>query len=298
MIDLLLPWCGLEVRRARTSQGPVTLRATMRPRGAPLLFVHGFGRGGAQLVPLALAFRDVRTVLVPDLVGFGGSSNGAGARDLDVFGHAQALADVLDEYGPADVVGVSFGGWVATWLAARHPRSVRSLFLVNPAGTRAAGEELAELYRSTARAPELYRRTVASRPFLGVPMLSRALEAGFTRALRDPSIGRFIETVREEHLLEHALGDVTCPTYALLSSEDRLLDARATAAELLRRVRHLEGAWVMGASHNVGYEAFETIVERLARFLGMPGAPPSALLDASAHLRVPPKLRPLAEATS
>jgi pimeloyl-ACP methyl ester carboxylesterase len=294
MIDLLLPWCGLEVRRVRTSHGALTLRATTPARAAPLLFVHGFGRGGAQLVPMALAFRGARTVLVPDLIGFGGGD--AGGRTPDLFGHAQTLADVLDEYGPADVVGVSFGGWVATWLAARHPSSVRSLFLVNPAGMRAAGEELAELYRSTARAPELYRRTVGARPFLGVPLVSRALEAGFARALRDPCIGRFIETVREEHALEYALGEVACPTYALLSSEDRLLDARATADALLDRVPHVRGAWVMGASHNVGYEAFETLVEELARFLGMPGAPASALLDASAHLRVPPRLRPLAEA--
>jgi len=293
MIDLLLPWCGLEVRRARTSLGPLTLRASSPARATPLLFVHGFGRGGAQLVPLALAFRAVRTVLVPDLVGFG---KGASERALDVFGHAQTLADLLDEYGPADVVGVSFGGWIAAWLAARHPRSVRSLFVVNPAGMGGAAEELAELYRSTARANELYRRTVGARPFRGVPLVSRAIEAGFSRALRDPAIGRFIETVREEHLLDRALPGVSCPTYALLSSDDALLDARATAAALARHVPHARGAWVMGASHNVGYEAFETLVERLARFLGLPGAPPSAILDASAHLRAPPRLRPLAEA--
>ena len=41
--------------------------------------------------------------------------------------------------GKCDVVAESFGGWVALWLAAKHPDLVEQLVLQGPAGLRDPG---------------------------------------------------------------------------------------------------------------------------------------------------------------
>ena len=41
---------------------------------------------------------------------------------------------------PCDVIGHSFGGWVAMWLAVRHPGKVDHLVLETPAGLVAGGK--------------------------------------------------------------------------------------------------------------------------------------------------------------
>ena len=55
------------------------------------------------------------------------------------------LADLMAEFaqqvigGKCDVVAESFGGWVALWLAAKHPDLVEQLVLQGPAGLRDEG---------------------------------------------------------------------------------------------------------------------------------------------------------------
>ena len=299
MIDSLLRAQGHRVEPIRTSFGALQTRISpRRSSGTPILFVHGLGRGGTQLVPLACAFSAARTTIVPDLLDLGGSSRSVrGATSIPA--HADALGELLSQLdetnGPVDVVGVSLGGWVAAWLAARHPSAVRRLFLVNPAGLRADAEAIGDLLRSPARAPELYRSVVGQRPFVGVPIVSRLIEYGFRRTLGDPVVARQLDTVEEEHFIEHALARLACPTFALLSTDDTLLRPAAMATALLAQVKEIDGSWVIGASHNIGYEAFEVVVANIARFFGVADEPRSRVLELAAHLGMPLPQRPLRE---
>lgn len=92
------------------------------------LFVHGLGESGLCFEHLlgapALASR---TLLVPDLPGYGRSPRPA--APLGLAGEADHLAAWLRARGegPVDVVGHSMGGIVALLLAERHPDRVRSL---------------------------------------------------------------------------------------------------------------------------------------------------------------------------
>ncbi len=279
-----------------TACGSLWVRAALRTgdERPPVLFVHGLGRGGGQLVPLAAAFRGVRSVLVPDLFDLGGRSRGRG-RTLTIPEHAEVLGELLEQHGPAEVVGISLGGWVAAWLAAQRPELVHGLYLVNPAGTREDAEALGDLYRETARGGELYRRVVASRPFLGVPVVSALLERGFLRVLQTPDVRALIDGIEEHHFIEHALPRITCRVRLLLSESDLLLRPAATLQVWTAGVRDLEGLWVAETSHNLGYEAFEVLLDDLAGYLGMRRAPASWIATVASHLRVPPRTRPLRE---
>ena len=84
------------------------------PTRAPILFVHGFGPTGSNVIlPLANELAAGRSVIVPDMLGFGYSEKVSepGAH-FTVEGRANALLGLLDVLGVEqfDVVGHSFGG--------------------------------------------------------------------------------------------------------------------------------------------------------------------------------------------
>ena len=102
-----------------------------------LVLIHGFGAEKDGWLEFVGALPEGRRVLVPDLPGHGGSQAGAGAygafRLTDEV--ADWLAAVTDQ--PADLVGNSLGGLVATLIASREPDGVRRLVLMDPAGVDA-----------------------------------------------------------------------------------------------------------------------------------------------------------------
>ena len=102
-----------------------------------LVLIHGFGAEKDGWLGFVDALPEGRRVLVPDLPGHGGSEAGPGAygafRLTDEV--AAWLAAVTD--GPADLVGNSLGGLVATLVASRAPDGVRRLVLMDPAGVDA-----------------------------------------------------------------------------------------------------------------------------------------------------------------
>ncbi len=104
------------------STGP--LRHVQGGQGRPILYLHSAGgvRLTAPIQNLARSF----TVHIPTLPGFDGTEVHKAVASMP------ALADLVAEFmatfasGPCDVIGHSFGGWVAMWLAARHPERGRS----------------------------------------------------------------------------------------------------------------------------------------------------------------------------
>lgn len=100
--------------------------------GRPLVHLHG-GGGVRPNRGLELLAENV-TLYMPVMPGFDGSDAIAGVDSMETL--ADLVADFIDkEIGEAaDVVGASFGGWLAASLAVRHPKKVAQLCLENPAG--------------------------------------------------------------------------------------------------------------------------------------------------------------------
>ncbi|MFB9442913.1 alpha/beta hydrolase [Dactylosporangium vinaceum] len=105
-------------------------------RERSVLLLHGYTHSPAQLAPLAALFYGKGyNVVVPRAPGHG---------LLDPDGHATITARGLLAYATESlatatalgaetgVLGVSGGGVLATWLAARHPASVRRLVVLAP----------------------------------------------------------------------------------------------------------------------------------------------------------------------
>ena len=126
--------------------------------GTPAVFVHGSFGSAASAFAGQRALSDAHELLFVDRRGFGGSAAG------DELGWPIDTRDVvalLDESGPAHLVGHSYGGVVCLLVAGMRPDAVLSLVAVEPpVFTAAAGDpaadQLIEKTRAVAeRAPEL-----------------------------------------------------------------------------------------------------------------------------------------------
>jgi 3-oxoadipate enol-lactonase len=99
--------------------------------GAVLVLLHGLGGSRLSWEPQLEELGQRHRVVAWDMPGYGASR----ALDVDVTftALADSVIDFLDAIG-ADAVhlgGISFGGMIAQYVAARHPRRVMSLALLS-----------------------------------------------------------------------------------------------------------------------------------------------------------------------
>lgn len=224
----------------------------------PVLLLHG-QPGSArdwEAVIDAIAGR-VPTIAV-DRPGWDGTSDPGGV-ELS----AEAARRVLDERGieRAVVVGLSFGGAVAAWLAAHHPERVAALVLVSPAanqdalalvdrvlGAPVAGYvtsgvllSSAGLALSVGRVRALLERSLS---------LSDDYLIGLARRLRSRSARRafFVEQqalLRDLPVLERRLGQITAPTTVLVGTSDPIVPPAAAR----RLAEQIPGAELIEIEH-------------------------------------------------
>jgi pimeloyl-ACP methyl ester carboxylesterase len=129
------------------------LSLTDEGEGRAVLLLHGIGGNARSCTALGsvLAGRGVRA-LAWDAPGYGESADPAGADDVDHVARVLAILDELD-LDRVDLVGTSWGGVVATVLAARHPDRVRTLVLAD--STRGSGTSPAKAATMRARVADL-----------------------------------------------------------------------------------------------------------------------------------------------
>lgn len=99
--------------------------------GDAVLLLHGFPGSSHDWDEVAVRLAATSRVVVPDLIGFGGSSRPPDPERLWADAQAEALAAALDvlEVDQAALVGHDFGGPVALAFLRRHPRRVTHLAL-------------------------------------------------------------------------------------------------------------------------------------------------------------------------
>ncbi len=149
-VVLLARWIGARAQEAEAGLaagvgigGAAVWRAQRDPASSPLfhrhlggppsvLLLHDLEQTGAALVPLAERLSATRGVLLPDLLGFGGSRDLGTRFGLDE--QVPALRRLLDHHGVGEVrvVGRGYGALVASALSAAEERVVEVLLLDPP----------------------------------------------------------------------------------------------------------------------------------------------------------------------
>ena len=115
--------------------GDMNIHVWKGGQGPPLLLLHGFGGDGLWTWRGQIrAFAAHHTVIIPDLLWFGGSGTTNGPYTLDR--QTDAVIALMDHEGIArtDVVGISYGGFITLSLDQRFPERVGRIVLVDSPG--------------------------------------------------------------------------------------------------------------------------------------------------------------------
>jgi pimeloyl-ACP methyl ester carboxylesterase len=227
-----------------------------------VVFLHGWARRGGDFAACAteLAARGVASVAL-DLPGFGSSPDptvAGGARHYATL-VAPALAEMSDD--PLVLVGHSFGGRVATVLAADHPALVRALVLT--------GVPLVRL-RAASKPPWRYRvtRFKYARGWVSEKRMEKARQRyGSTDYRNARGVIRDVLVANVNESYEEELARVRVPVAMIWGELDREVpeEVAARATELLETPHTFHR--VAGVGHFVPNEAPNEIVSAVEELL-------------------------------
>ncbi len=246
------------------------LTVTVEGSGPPLLFLHGIGSSRRSFSAQVEYFRSRYTCLCPDAPGYGDSDDVERIDGMD--GYAEVYEDLLRPFGPAAIVGLSFGGVVAARMAMRRRGDITSLVLADT--SRGSGAEPAKAVAMRARSEELAR--VGAEAFAAA-RASRLVSDAAPQSLIDQVATTMASAIRLPGYAQAAeamaatdhtarLGDITCPTLVLVGEHDSVCpptEAEAIAAA----IPGATSAVVTGAGHLSYQEAPRRFNESADRFL-------------------------------
>ena len=251
-----------EPREARFSSPGCEIRYLEAGDGAPLLHLHGSGglRWDQQKAMLAERFR----VIAPEAPGFGGSELPEGVHSLPDLAHALAEMIVQLTGGRAHVLGTSFGGRVATWLALLHPDRVERLVLSAPASFRPAGaKKLADM------SPEEHARLLQRRSAPANGAAPPAAPNPAAEQLRQSNLRAVdhltAENPSEDELLSR-LSQIETPTLVLFGAEDQLIPPE-NGRIYVERMPDCHLVYVYAAGHLIAQDRPDAFFRTVSEFL-------------------------------
>jgi 2-hydroxy-6-oxonona-2,4-dienedioate hydrolase/4,5:9,10-diseco-3-hydroxy-5,9,17-trioxoandrosta-1(10),2-diene-4-oate hydrolase len=219
------------------------------------------GAGGLRVDERVFnALAEEYRLIAPSMPGFDDSTPGAAASVPEV-------ADVMAEFirqvvgGPAAVIGESFGGNVASWLAIRHPEAVDALVLAAPAGLW--GEGGLNLAQASPQeiAVALFGRPPTEPPSPELVERSNRNRANMAR-LSQPR-PRFDPELQEQ------LAQIKAPTLLLWGTADQLILPKQ-AQYFQERIPNLRFVSIEGGPHVLSAAAPDQFLPPVLEFLRAP----------------------------
>jgi pimeloyl-ACP methyl ester carboxylesterase len=272
------------------------LRMIDTGRGAPVVFIHGFGASlyswRKTLPPVVAAgYR----VVAFDNRGFGFSDKprGGGYSNAE---YARLVVTLLDSLGAANavLVGHSMGGAIAAEVALTHPDRVRGLVLIDPAGYTIRIPALLKLARwpfvgavaTSFRGRWITARLVRS-TYADPSKVSEADVNQYYAPVPDPAYGRALRGVLRQFrfdTLVGRLGGIDVPTLVLWGAADRWIPLR-DGTRLARDLPRSAFVVIPDAGHAAAEETPDEVNRPLLAFLkdGMARIPENVAWQAARH---------------
>ena len=201
--------------------------------GEPLLLIHGFGGNKDNFTRIARQLEGYH-LIIPDLLGFGDSSKPI-AADYRSEAQATRLHELLQAKGLASnihVGGNSMGGAISVAYAAKYPKDVKSLWLVDSAGFWSAGipkslegatlENNPLLIKSNEDFYKMYDFVMYKPPYL--PKSVKAVfaqERIANKALESKILAQIVEDNVEERA--KVIAEYNIPTLVVWGEEDKVI---------------------------------------------------------------------------
>ncbi|MEJ6785194.1 acetoin dehydrogenase dihydrolipoyllysine-residue acetyltransferase subunit [Aminobacter sp. Piv2-1] len=210
---------------------PLNFAWLRQGEGRPIVLIHGFGADLNSWRPMLAAGPVGALLLALDLPGHGGSPRRAPA-DLDaIAADVEATLAALD-VGPVLLVGHSFGGAVATTVAARGHADVRALALIAPAGL---GPEINGAFlqgfvraRSESSLMPWLKQLVADEQVLSKPFVNATLAQAADSELRTAQAeiaDRFFADGTQTFDIRGLIAALRIPVRMIVGANDRIIPA-------------------------------------------------------------------------
>jgi pimeloyl-ACP methyl ester carboxylesterase len=222
--------------------------------GMPLVHLHG--AGGLRLTPAHDLLSQRFRIIAFEMPGFGQSPENTSTRDMSELASIMALA--ADKLGLAsfNLMGTSFGGKTALWLALQQPERVLALVLEAPAAIRPEG-----LQPPSGTPEEMARRLYAHPERVApIPPADPAIQAK-TRTL----VARLRGPDRDADL-ETRLHALAAPTLVLFGTLDQVIPP-AMGRFYKELIPNCHLVFVYDAGHAISTERPEAFTEVVADFL-------------------------------
>jgi pimeloyl-ACP methyl ester carboxylesterase len=234
-----------------------TLEYHVAGQGKPVLYLHA--AGGVSITRPLTALAQTHQVFAPVTPGFDGTA------PLDSLTSVQDYAALVARFAATtigerfDVIGSSFGAWVAMWLAALNPAMVDHLILQVPAGFRFDGEgglpdDPAARMRALYAHPD--RITAPAKPG---PVMA-ANRATYERLATLPG-GATVDQALSERLT-----GIEAVTLIILGADDPVVPPRASA-HLKRMIPMSQRVFVFDAAHSVEVDQPDRVTRLWSEFL-------------------------------
>ncbi|HEY0783475.1 MAG TPA: alpha/beta hydrolase [Thermoanaerobaculia bacterium] len=223
--------------------------------GSAVVLLHGFGASSyawRKVIPeLARSFH----VVALDLSGFGYTERPRTPESYTRAGQEALILGVLDALGiaRAQLVGHSYGGGLALYLAARHPERVTSLVLIDSSAPTFANDRrsrfgslrpVAALGLRLLLRPAAVQKSLAH-AFYDATLATPELASEYRRRLAIEGVGDAYRgltvPVRDDYVVD--LAKIGRPALVVWGAEDRLIrveDGRTAAAVLGARFEVME----------------------------------------------------------
>jgi len=257
------------VREENHSVGADQLVVVKGGSGKPLLVLHEeLGWPGWMKWNAAISER--RTIVTPLYPGFGRTPRVewvSNVRDLTIF-----LARWIREQNlaPVDVIGFSFGGWLAAEMAANDPALFSKIVLVGPVGIRPPEGDIMDMFT----VPALVYLRESVRDAANTPEYAALYDGGVSEAQYEAFEDARAETARLAwqpymfnpslpHLLE---GTVKAPTLIVWGRDDRVTPISA-AAVYQKSIKGSKLVTVDGCGHRPEIEKSDQFIKEVQNFL-------------------------------
>ena len=248
------------------------------PAGAPpLVLLHGIGGSSLQWAANVAGLSSGHRVFAVDHISDHGRSVSARLpRSVDEM--TTWLDELFDGLGLGDgiaLVGLSYGGWLASQYAQRFPHRLRKLVLLAPVFT-VLPLSLTWILRAVLCVIPL-RWFTRSFMFWLLADLANAGEGG-RRAVEEWAEDSFVamrsfvgrRAVNPTILTDEELRSLKVPTLFLVGENEKIYSAERALARLHRVAPDIVTGMIPGAGHDLTVVAAEKMNEKLGAFLATP----------------------------
>jgi pimeloyl-ACP methyl ester carboxylesterase len=263
-----------ELRTVGTSHGRTFVRITGPTEAPPLVLLHGAGGSslhwGPNVEALSQRFRTYAVDVIDD---FGRSVYARPIESADEYVRwLDELFDALELGDQVNLMGLSYGGWIASQYVLRHPERVGKVVLLAPAETvlplddawiwRTLSTVLPHRY-FTERLLYWLMEDLAQASDSGRELLNQWTDLGFAAVASYKPKGLVPPSV----LTEEEWQSITVPLLYLVGENEKIYPADRAVERLAAVAPHVQAEIIPGAGHDLSVVQAELVNRKVLEFL-------------------------------